>query len=154
MSLLASRRVVLGLVGGSAAALLALPAAAADPAAQLIEKTATEVIQIIKTTTPGPARQAGPNHRVNVLGDKTYTAVAKQGVAAPRMLGVHLVDIAVWVVGRMCHGSTMLMVLFLVAFFLVFVVVFMEGIRAAVHIDLGCRWFAMRLGKVSCRAGD
>lgn len=58
MSLLASRRVVLGLVGGSAAALLALPAAAADPAAQLIEKTATEVIQIIKTTTPGPARQA------------------------------------------------------------------------------------------------
>jgi phospholipid transport system substrate-binding protein len=58
VSLLASRRVVLGLVGGSAAALVALPAAAADPAAQLIERTATEVIQIIKTTTPGPARQA------------------------------------------------------------------------------------------------
>lgn len=58
MSLLASRRVVLGLAGGSVVALLALPAAAADPAAQLIEKTAAEVIQIIKATTPGPARQA------------------------------------------------------------------------------------------------
>ncbi len=58
MSLLASRRVVLGLVGGSAAVLLALPAAAADPAAQLIERTASEVLQIIKTTTPGPGRQA------------------------------------------------------------------------------------------------
>ena len=58
MSLLASRRVVLGLVGGAAAALLALPAAAADPAGQLIERTASEVIEIIKATTPGPARQA------------------------------------------------------------------------------------------------
>ena len=58
MSLLASRRVVLGLACGSVAALLALPAAAADPAAQLIERTAGEVIQIIKTTTPGAARQA------------------------------------------------------------------------------------------------
>lgn len=57
MSLLASRRVVLGLAGGSAVALLALPAAAADPAAQLIERTAAEVIEIIKKTTPGPARQ-------------------------------------------------------------------------------------------------
>jgi phospholipid transport system substrate-binding protein len=56
--LLATRRVVLGLAGGSAAALLSLPAAAADPAAQLIEKTASEVLQIIKTTSPGPARQA------------------------------------------------------------------------------------------------
>jgi phospholipid transport system substrate-binding protein len=57
--LLASRRHVLGLVvGGTAAALLALPAAAADPASQLIERTAAEVIQIIKSTTPGPARQA------------------------------------------------------------------------------------------------
>ncbi|MFO1083287.1 MAG: ABC transporter substrate-binding protein [Reyranellaceae bacterium] len=58
MSLLASRRVVLGLAGGSVVALLALPAAASDPAAQLIEKTAAEVIQIIKATTPGPARQS------------------------------------------------------------------------------------------------
>ncbi len=56
--LLASRRVVLGLAGGAAAALAALPAAAADPAAQLVERTSAEVIQIIKSTTPGPARQA------------------------------------------------------------------------------------------------
>jgi phospholipid transport system substrate-binding protein len=56
--LLAGRRVVLGLVGGAAAALAATPAAAADPAAQLIERTSAEVIQIIKGTTPGPARQA------------------------------------------------------------------------------------------------
>lgn len=58
MPLLASRRVVLGLVGGAAAVLVALPAAASDAAAQLIERTASEVLQIIKTTTPGPARQA------------------------------------------------------------------------------------------------
>jgi len=56
--LLACRRVVLSLaVGAAAAALSVLPASAADPA-QLIQSTATEVIDIIKKTTPGPARQA------------------------------------------------------------------------------------------------
>jgi phospholipid transport system substrate-binding protein len=56
--LLACRRVVLSLaVGAAAAALSVLPASAADPA-QLIQSTATEVIEIIKKTTPGPARQA------------------------------------------------------------------------------------------------
>ena len=58
MLLLACRRVVLSLaVGAAAAALSVLPASAADPA-QLIQSTATEVIEIIKKTTPGPARQA------------------------------------------------------------------------------------------------
>ena len=58
MPLLACRRVVLSLaVGAAAAALSVLPASAADPA-QLIQSTATEVIEIIKKTTPGPARQA------------------------------------------------------------------------------------------------
>ena len=58
MPLLACRRVVLSLaVGAAAAALSVLPASAADPA-QLIQSTATEVIDIIKKTTPGPARQA------------------------------------------------------------------------------------------------
>ncbi|HEY6717453.1 MAG TPA: ABC transporter substrate-binding protein [Reyranella sp.] len=58
MPLLACRRVVLSLaVGATAAALSVLPASAADPA-QLIQSTATEVIEIIKKTTPGPARQA------------------------------------------------------------------------------------------------
>jgi phospholipid transport system substrate-binding protein len=55
--LLACRRVVLSLAVGAAAALSVLPASAADPA-QLIQSTATEVIDIIKKTTPGPARQA------------------------------------------------------------------------------------------------
>jgi phospholipid transport system substrate-binding protein len=56
--LLACRRVVISLaVGAAAAALSVLPASAADPA-QLIQSTATEVIEIIKKTTPGPARQA------------------------------------------------------------------------------------------------
>jgi phospholipid transport system substrate-binding protein len=55
--LLACRRVVLSLAVGAAAALSVLPASAADPA-QLIQSTATEVIEIIKKTTPGPARQA------------------------------------------------------------------------------------------------
>jgi phospholipid transport system substrate-binding protein len=55
--LLACRRVVLCLAVGAAAAFATLPASAADPA-QLIQGTATEVIEIIKKTTPGPARQA------------------------------------------------------------------------------------------------
>jgi phospholipid transport system substrate-binding protein len=55
--LLACRRVVLSFAVGAAAALSVLPASAADPA-QLIQSTATEVIEIIKKTTPGPARQA------------------------------------------------------------------------------------------------
>jgi phospholipid transport system substrate-binding protein len=52
----ASRRALLCL---AAASVLALPAHAADgPAAQLIEKVAAEVIELIKTTT-GPQREAG-----------------------------------------------------------------------------------------------
>lgn len=53
--LLASRRAFLCL----AVTAIALPAQAADgPAAQLIEKVAAEVIELIKTTT-GPQREAG-----------------------------------------------------------------------------------------------
>ena len=52
----ASRRAVLCL---AATTVLALPARAADgPAAQLIEKVAAEVIELIKATT-GPQREAG-----------------------------------------------------------------------------------------------
>ena len=57
MPLHACRRVVLCLAAGLAVALAALPASAADPA-QLIQSTAAEAIEIIKATTPGPARQA------------------------------------------------------------------------------------------------
>lgn len=54
--LLASRRAFLCLAAATA---VARPAHAADgPAAQLIEKVAAEVIQLIKTTT-GPQREAG-----------------------------------------------------------------------------------------------
>jgi phospholipid transport system substrate-binding protein len=54
--LLASRRALLAV----APVLLALPALAADgPAASLIEKTAAEVIELIKATPPGPQREAG-----------------------------------------------------------------------------------------------
>lgn len=72
MSLLASRRVVLGLIGSVAATLVSLPAAAADAAAQLIERTATEVIQIIKATPPGPARQAAMQKVLQTSFDLPY----------------------------------------------------------------------------------
>lgn len=55
MSLLAFRRVVLGLAASAAVAFCALPASAADPA-KLIETVAGEVIDIIKTKT-GADRQ-------------------------------------------------------------------------------------------------
>ena len=57
MPLHACRRAVFCLAAGLAVALAALPASAADPA-QLIQSTAAEAIEIIKATTPGPARQA------------------------------------------------------------------------------------------------
>ncbi len=56
MPLLACRRVVLGFAA-SAAVALASPAFAADPAADLIATTAAQVIDIVKTTTAGAARQ-------------------------------------------------------------------------------------------------
>ena len=71
MPLLACRRVVLGLAVGAVAALAALPASAADPA-QLIQSTATEVIEIIKTTTPGPARQAAIQRVLQTNFDLPY----------------------------------------------------------------------------------
>jgi phospholipid transport system substrate-binding protein len=69
--LLACRRVVLCLAAGVAAALVTLPASAADPA-QLIQGTATEVIEIIKTTTPGPARQAAIQRVLQTNFDLPY----------------------------------------------------------------------------------
>lgn len=72
VSLLASRRVVLGFVAGAAATLVALPAAAANPAAELIERTAAEVIQIIKSTSPGSARQAAMQKVLQTNFDLPY----------------------------------------------------------------------------------
>ena len=59
--LLASRRLVLSLAAGvvaGAAGTLASPAFANNAAADLIAATAAQVIDIVKTTTAGPARQA------------------------------------------------------------------------------------------------
>jgi phospholipid transport system substrate-binding protein len=69
--LLACRRVVLCFAAGVAAAFVALPASAADPA-QLIQSTATEVIEIIKATTPGPARQAAIQRVLQTNFDLPY----------------------------------------------------------------------------------
>lgn len=79
MPLLATRRVVLGLVGSAAATLVSLPAAAADAAAQLIERTASEVLQIIKTTSPGPARQAAMQKVLQAYFDLPYMGQAALG---------------------------------------------------------------------------
>lgn len=57
MPLLACRRLVLSFAAASAVALVTLPVSAADPA-QLIQSTANTVIEIIKNSTPGAARQA------------------------------------------------------------------------------------------------
>ena len=71
MPLLACRRVVLCLAAGVAAAFVTLPASAADPA-QLIQSTAAEVIEIIKATTPGPARQAAIQRVLQTNFDLPY----------------------------------------------------------------------------------
>ena len=71
MPLLACRRVVLCFAAGVAAALVTLPASAADPA-QLIQSTATEAIEIIKATTPGPARQAAIQRVLQTNFDLPY----------------------------------------------------------------------------------
>jgi phospholipid transport system substrate-binding protein len=69
--LLACRRVVLCLAIGAAAAFAIGPASAADPA-QLIQSTATEVIEIIKSTPPGPARQAAIQRVLQTNFDLPY----------------------------------------------------------------------------------
>ena len=71
MLLLACRRLVLCLAAGVAAAFVTLPALAGDPA-QLIQSTAIEVIEIIKNTTPGPARQAAIQRVLQTNFDLPY----------------------------------------------------------------------------------
>ena len=79
MSLLASRRVMLYLAAGLAG-LAALPASAADPAAVLVEKASSIVIEVVKTKT-GAEREAGIRQ---VL--QQYFDLAAMGRAA---LGTH-----------------------------------------------------------------
>ncbi len=77
--LFACRRAVLCLAVGAAAAFASLPASAADPA-QLIQSTATEVIDIIKQTTPGPARQAAIQRVLQNNFDLPYMGQTALGV--------------------------------------------------------------------------
>jgi phospholipid transport system substrate-binding protein len=70
--LLACRRLVLGLSAAVAASMLALPASAADPAADLIAGTAAEVIDIIKAKPAGPARQAAIQQILQTKFDLPY----------------------------------------------------------------------------------
>ncbi|HJX22572.1 MAG TPA: ABC transporter substrate-binding protein, partial [Steroidobacteraceae bacterium] len=79
MLLLACRRVVLCLAVGAAAAVATLPASAADPG-QLIQSTATEAIDIIKKTTPGPARQAAIQQVLQTSFDLPYMGQTALGV--------------------------------------------------------------------------
>ncbi len=78
MPLLAHRRVLLSLCAAAAAS-VALPAWAADPAADLISGTAAEVIEIIKAKPAGPARQAAILHVLQTKFDVPYMSQAALG---------------------------------------------------------------------------
>jgi phospholipid transport system substrate-binding protein len=82
LPLLACRRLVVRLAAGAAVALaspIASSAFAADPAAELISATAAKVIDIVKTTTAGPARQAGIRHVMETSFDVPYMAQTALG---------------------------------------------------------------------------
>jgi phospholipid transport system substrate-binding protein len=76
----ARRRVILRLAAGAAAgAFVAIPVQAADgPAASLIEKTSTEVIELIKNTT-GAQREAGIRKVLETSFDLPYMGQAALG---------------------------------------------------------------------------
>lgn len=71
MPLLASRRFVVA-AAATAAASLAVPALAAEPAADLISSTASEVIEAMKKTPPGPVRQAVMERLLETKFDLSY----------------------------------------------------------------------------------
>lgn len=79
MPLHASRRVVLRLAAAAAAFGTTLPAIAQQSPGQLIQATADEVIQIIKSTTPGPARQAAIQRVLQTRFDLPYMAQVALG---------------------------------------------------------------------------
>ena len=68
---LLARRLVLGF-SAAAAWLLAMPASAADPAADLVASTAAEVIEIVKAKPAGPARQAAIQQVLQTKFDLPY----------------------------------------------------------------------------------
>ena len=82
MPLLACRRLAFRLAAGAAVSFatpLASPAFAADPAAELISTTAAQVIDIVKTTTAGPARQAAIQQVMQTRFDLPYMAQTALG---------------------------------------------------------------------------
>ena len=80
MPLLAFRRLVLRFAGAALVALpIASPALAADPAAELVSSTAAQAIDIVKTTTPGPARQSAIQQVLQAKFDLPYMAQTALG---------------------------------------------------------------------------
>ena len=73
MPLLACRRLAFRLAAGAAVALVAVPALAAEPAADLVSTTAAQAIDIIKGTT-GAQRQAAIQQVLETKFDLPYMA--------------------------------------------------------------------------------
>jgi len=78
LPLLACRRLAFRLAAGAAAALVAMPALANDPAADLVSATAAQAIDIIKTTT-GAQRQAAIQQVLQTRFDLPYMAQTALG---------------------------------------------------------------------------
>ena len=78
MPLLAYRRLVFRLAAGAAVALAAVPALAADPAADLVSSTAARAIDIIKTTT-GAQRQSAIQQVLQTRFDLPFMAQTALG---------------------------------------------------------------------------
>jgi phospholipid transport system substrate-binding protein len=78
LPLLACRRLAFHLAAGAAVALMAVPALAADPAADLVSGTAAQAIDIIKTTT-GAQRQSAIQQVLQTRFDLPYMAQTALG---------------------------------------------------------------------------
>jgi phospholipid transport system substrate-binding protein len=79
LPLLACRRLAFRLAAGAAIALVAAPAFANDPAAELVSATAAQAIDIIKTTAAGPQRQSAIQQVLQTRFDLPYMAQTALG---------------------------------------------------------------------------
>jgi phospholipid transport system substrate-binding protein len=79
LPLLACRRLAFRLAAGAAVALVAAPAFANDPAAELVSATAAQAIDIIKTTTAVPQRQTAIQQVLQTRFDLPYMAQTALG---------------------------------------------------------------------------
>jgi phospholipid transport system substrate-binding protein len=79
LPLLACRRLAFRLAAGAAIALVAAPAFANDPAAELVSATAAQAIDIIKTTTAVPQRQAAIQQVLQTRFDLPFMAQTALG---------------------------------------------------------------------------